>query len=409
MTDKPRILFVDDEEKLLRAARRGLAKGYDVSTALSGAEGLDRVSSEGPFAVVISDMNMPGMTGVQFLARVRKAAPDTVRMMLTAYAEIGVAADAVNDGHVFRFLTKPCPRSTLLTALEAAVEQYRLIRAERELLDKTLHGSLRVLSQVLSMANPTAFGQALRAQRIARQLLAECPSLRSWDMEVAAMLSQIGCVSVPEELLGKVRRGAPLSDEEKCVVGDHPMVASRLLGAIPRMERVARAIRYQDKRYGGGGWPEDEVSGEQIPLGGRLLKLVLDYDRLLVSGDIPVQALAELESRAGWYDPVLLEGLRRAIHRDRRFNREQLRIHLLREGMTLDEDLWADPDTLLMGRGTELTPPLLTLLNNWERLGRLEGLVWVLIPIPAPSPDDDDPGGDHTPGSDWLSETEVRS
>jgi DNA-binding NtrC family response regulator len=115
------------------------------TTATSGKAGLERLSSDGPFAVVVSDMRMPEMNGAAFLAQVRERAPDTVRVLLTGQADLDSAIAAVNEGQIFRFLTKPCAPEMLISSLRAAEEQHRLITAERVLLEQTLHGAVKAL------------------------------------------------------------------------------------------------------------------------------------------------------------------------------------------------------------------------------------------------------------------------
>ena len=154
---QPRVLCVDDEPRVLEGLESNLAWHYDVHTAPGGIEGMEIVRSNGPFAVVISDMQMPGMDGATFLGKVRAESPDTTRILLTGYSDIDAAAAAVNKGSIFRFLNKPCGPDVLLPAVEEAAEQYRLVRGEKDLLENTLSGSIRVLTDVLSLAAPFAF------------------------------------------------------------------------------------------------------------------------------------------------------------------------------------------------------------------------------------------------------------
>ena len=121
-----KILFVDDEQHLLDAMRRQFRGRFSVVTALGGHEGLRTLQTEGPFAVIVSDFKMPLMNGVEFLARSREVSPDSVRIMLTGYAEHQTAIDAVEKGHVFHFLTKPCDNETLSSALSAALDLYQI-------------------------------------------------------------------------------------------------------------------------------------------------------------------------------------------------------------------------------------------------------------------------------------------
>jgi CheY-like chemotaxis protein len=131
-----KVLFVDDEKGVLDGYERLLRKEFYVSVALSGQEGLATIQEHGPFAVVISDMRMPGMNGAEFLAQVRQKAPDTVRMLLTGYTDLSAAIDAVNEGNIFRFLTKPSTKEVLVDAISMGVKQYHSVTADRELLSK---------------------------------------------------------------------------------------------------------------------------------------------------------------------------------------------------------------------------------------------------------------------------------
>jgi hypothetical protein len=118
-------------------------------------------------------MRMPGMNGVQFLAQVRQAAPNTVRMMLTGYSDISAAMDAVNEGNIFRFLAKPCEQEILAKAIASGLVQYRLVRSEKDLLENTLMGSIKVLTDVLGAVSPEAFGKSIRITHCVRHLVAK--------------------------------------------------------------------------------------------------------------------------------------------------------------------------------------------------------------------------------------------
>jgi CheY-like chemotaxis protein len=134
MADK--ILFVDDEPLILDGYKRMLHSEFDVSTAQGGEQGLASVGDNGPYAVVISDMRMPGMSGAEFLAHLRQKAPETVRMLLTGYTGLDAAMSAVNEGNIFRYLTKPCDKQVLIAAINIGIIQYHTVRVERELIKK---------------------------------------------------------------------------------------------------------------------------------------------------------------------------------------------------------------------------------------------------------------------------------
>ena len=161
---RPRILCVDDEPNVLEGLVAFLRRRYRVTTALNGAQGLVAIDENGPFDVVVSDMRMPGMDGAAFLGEVREISPDTTRILLTGHAEMASAIEAVNRGGVFRFLTKPCPPADLLRAVREACRVYQLRRAEQELLQETLRGSVGVLTEVMALAAPDLFGRADRGR-----------------------------------------------------------------------------------------------------------------------------------------------------------------------------------------------------------------------------------------------------
>jgi response regulator RpfG family c-di-GMP phosphodiesterase len=244
---RPRVLCVDDEPNVLDGLTLHLRRVYDVVTAAGGAAALDLIRAQGAPAVVVSDMRMPGMDGNALLGAVRRIAPDTVRLLLTGRADLDSAIAAINDGQVFRFLTKPCAPPELLAAVGAAADQHRLITAERVLLEQTLHGSIAALVDVLSLTSPVSFGRATRIRQLAGDLADRLGMPDRWQIEVAAMLSQLGCVTLPRDVAEKVYHGRFLTPDEQAMVAGLPAVTERLLAHIPRLEDV-RAILTQHQR-----------------------------------------------------------------------------------------------------------------------------------------------------------------
>ena len=361
-----RVLCVDDEINVLEGLEYSLRRRFHVSKATSGREALELIGQAEPFAVVLSDMRMPGIDGATFLARVRELVPDTVRMLLTGHADLDAAISAVNQGQVFRFLTKPCPRDTLLTAFEAAAEQYRLITAEKVLLEQTLRGAVKTLTDVLSMASPAAFGRATRIRELVRKLVESMALETSWPMEVAAMLSQIACITLPTQTADKLYRGEELGPEELEMVGKLPAITEELLGNIPRLEPVLEILANQDKDYNGTGDPPNGLKAGKIPLGARMLKVVLDYDTLDARGLETSLILNTMRGRTGRYDPEILQALGELQgNNSREIEVRELSIQSLREGMVVATDVVSERSTLLVTRGNEVTPGLLAKLRNF--------------------------------------------
>jgi response regulator RpfG family c-di-GMP phosphodiesterase len=243
MTDK--VLFVDDEPAFLTAYKLTLPEAFAIETAVGGEEALTAIQERGPYAVVIADLRMPGMSGVQLFSRIRVTAPNTIRMIITGYADITAAMDAVNQGNIFRFLAKPCQPDVLANAITSGLLQYRLITAEKDLLENTLMGSIKVLTDVLAAVSPEAFGKSIRITRCVRYLAARFQVASSWCFEAAAMLSQLGCIMLDPELLQAAYVGTHLSAENRLRFEGHPAVARDLLANVRRLEGVAWIIAQQ--------------------------------------------------------------------------------------------------------------------------------------------------------------------
>jgi len=365
MTEQPHVLCVDDEPKVLEGLVLNLRRHYRVSTANNGQGGLAIVDGTDPPAVVVSDMRMPEMDGAAFLSQVRERSPDTVRLLLTGQADLESAIAAVNHGQVFRFLTKPCNAPTFLTAIEAAVAQHRLITAEKELLEKTLRGSIKALTEVLSLANPLIFGRATRLKQHAVELAAALGIPFSWQLEVAVMLSQIGCIVLTAENNEKLYYGRPLSSVEAESTQCVPKISLQLLESIPRLELVCAILDAQDYNFDGTGSPRGAPQGESIPLGGRILKLVNDYDFLEAGGMSPGMAITTLQGRKGRYDSKLLGALSRAKGKAAPGVGE-IKLAGLQVGMLLVQDVVSSAGALLVPRGHEVTDAIMTRLRGLE-------------------------------------------
>jgi response regulator RpfG family c-di-GMP phosphodiesterase len=379
MADK--ILFVDDEPNLLAGIQRQLRKHFSIETALGGEEGLQAVRGRGPYSVIVSDLRMPGMDGIQFLSRVRKLSPDTVRMMLTGNADLHAAIEAVNEGNIFRFMTKPCPPEILAKALLQGIKQYRLIISERELLEKTLRGSIKVLSEVLALLNPEAFGRASRITRYAKEIALTMGLPDVWELETAATLSQIGCIVFPESVLQKMFRGEELAGEDLQLFNMHPSIASDLLAHIPRMEKIAEIITFQEKCYDGSGIPHEPLSGREIPQGARILKAVLDFDTLIARSISKDDALLYLRQRTGHYDPAVLNALDAVVATERGYQVKFVKAVELQDSMILDQDLFTRDGRLLIARGYQVSRTMRERLRHWVQSPGIQEPIRVHVPM----------------------------
>ena len=385
------VLFVDDEVNVVEGFKRQLRKEFTLDTAVGPEEGLKALAERGPFAVVVSDRQMPGMDGVEFLRQVRERSPESVRILFTGNANIEAAVQAINQGQIFRFLTKPCPPDVLTSTLSDALRQHKLITAERELLEHTLSGSIRVLCDMLSFANPEAFGRSSRITRSVQAIATRLQLPNPWLTTTAAMLSQIGCVILPEIVLDKVYRGEPLTPEQSQLYKQHPFMGADLVASIPRMKPVAEIIRFQDKPYRAPEGSNDPHTGDNLPIGARILKVALDFDDLLSSGKSQASALTVLKGRKEQYDPTVLSALVAAVTTEAKVNVLSVRLAELRDGMVLVEDVHTSAGELLASKGQTVTLPMRTRFHNLSESAPIKEPLMVVQPPPV-APVNCDPG-----------------
>ena len=380
MRDK--VLFVDDEPIVLEGYQRLLGRQFEIETAVGGVEGLAAIAASGPFAVVVSDMRMPQIDGAHFLAQVRGISPDTVRMALTGYADIDTAMAAVNEGQIFRFLAKPCSKEDLLQALESGFAQYRLVTAERDLLEGTLRGSVSVLSEMLSFSNPAAFGRAMRLRRFVQQAAQKLELKTSWSYEIAAMLSQLGCVTLSQELVNSAYAGEELSDEDRKKYDNHPAIAGQMLSHIPRMEAIAQMIAFQNAAS-----PDIKAATasekKEIEFGIQLLRTGLEYDALLRRRISPAEACRRIRAAKG-ADPSLLAILD-DLQLDVPMRTRECHIHELAVGMILQQDLYANSGLLIAAKGQELSLTWIERLKSYLGRGVIANHLKVQLPEPPES------------------------
>jgi response regulator RpfG family c-di-GMP phosphodiesterase len=370
-----RVLFVDDENEVLEGIRRLLRNQVELETASSGAEGLRLLRETGPFALVVSDMRMPGMSGVQFLMKVREHNPDIVRLVLSGQADLQATIDAVNQGHIYRFLTKPCPADLLRAAIEDGLKQHRLIVAEKELLEQTLSGCVRMLIEVLGMVSPTASTRASRLQRYTIELAAALNLPGRWQWGLAAFVSQIGCVGLPRDILSKVDAGQTLTDDERQLHESHPQVAERLLAAIPRLQDVAAIVTAQFGVLSFAGKPENLREWDDRSIGQLLLRTAFEFDRLILKGTSRNTAVAAMSASKLGLPAGVMNALRSLVPANRERVLRQIHVKDLAPGMVLDEDLVSPKGIRLVPAGHDVTQTLIV------RLKSIEGGVGVVQPF----------------------------
>lgn len=311
-----KILFVDDDEKILSSLKRNVRGAFEAATANDPLQALELVRSQGPFAVIVSDLKMPGMNGIEFLSEVKEVSPDTVRILLTGYADFENAVNAVNQGYIFRFLSKPCPPDMLNKAVQDGIEQYRLIQSRHEMHSlqkyrRLMEDIVEGLSSLVEARDPYTGGHQRRVALLAKAIAEAMglPSDRVEALYITGMLHDIGKVYVPSDFLNKP---GILSEQEFSIIKAHPEVGAEIFQNIDFDWPINDFIRQHHERMDGSGYP-DGLRGEGIHLEARILA-VADVVDAMVSrrpyreGLGLGSALDEIRENAGTlYDPGVVE------------------------------------------------------------------------------------------------------
>ena len=384
--DDEKVLLVDDEPRVLLALYRMLSTRFHIETADGGEHALQAMEARGPFAVVVSDLKMPGMDGIDFLARVKARSAETVRVMLTGQADLNGAMAAVNEGNIFRFLGKPCPALILSRTIQAALDQYRLITAERELLQRTLMGSVAVLTEILSAVHPAAFSRSFRIKRLVT-LLAKAVGMQDiWHLEVAGLLSQIGCVALPPDASVLSGGGGEASEEERRLFTMHAVAGAGFLRRIPRLETVSEIILLQQKPYREYEEETEGVAGRIVATGGQILHIAVDLERLAGQGLSFRNAIARMRACAGDYNPEFLDALEEAGEPVLQWKAAVVRVSDLNTSMIVNQEVRTPNGLLLASKGEQLRSPVLARLRGLAALVGVAEPIQVLVAEEASEP-----------------------
>lgn len=412
------LLFVDDEANILSALKRLFRPfGYRIFTAEGGAAGLEIMARE-TVDLVISDMRMPEMTGAQFLEQVREKWPDTIRILLTGYADISSTIDAINKGRIYRYISKPWDENDIAVTVRQALERRALegengrlealtraqneelkglnanleskvqsrteelrqtvsfLEAAHDKLKKNFMASIRAFSAVIEMrANGMLAGQAKRVgehtRKLAKRLGLQDSEIQ--DLVFATLLKDLGKMSLPDALLSKPL--FILDDKEMLLVIKHPIRGQAALMALEQMEGAAKIIRNQHEQFNGSGYP-DHLSGLAIQIGARILAVAGDYDALQMGmlqpkRFSPAEAVAYLVANRGKrYDPAVVDAFVELL-KESAPQAKETELHLqtpfLKAGMVIARDLIAKDGTLLLTRGHVLDDKLIQMLIGYEK------------------------------------------
>ncbi|MBI4808080.1 MAG: response regulator [Nitrosomonadales bacterium] len=411
------LLFVDDEANILSSLKRLFRPfGYRIFTAEGGAQALEIMEREA-IDLVISDMRMPQMSGAQFLQKVNERWPETIRILLTGYAEIADTIDAINKGHIYRYISKPWEDNDIVLSIQHALRHKQLERANQgleeltrkqneelkelntnleqkvkarteelrqamgfletahEKLKKGFITSIRVFSNLIEMREGAMAGHSHRVAELSRAV-AHKMGMKDADMQdvfLAALLHDVGKIGLPDYLLEKP--SASLTSEERGEVMKHPIKGQMALMALEQLQGAAKLIRSHHEHFDGHGYP-DRLQGLDIPLGARIIALANEFDAaqtgtLLGKRLKATDAVLYIqEGGGGRYDPAVVEAftlvmksttsavVERALHADQ-----------ARSGMVLSRDLMSEHGELLLSKDHVLDANLIGQIKGYSQVG----------------------------------------
>ena len=361
-----RILFVDDEQNLLNGIERRLAGQFDLATANSGAAALALMESSGPFAVVVTDMRMPKMDGIQFIKEAQRKSPDMVYIMLTGNQDQATAIQALNEGHVFRFLTKPCQSADLAKAVEAGLRQYQLETGEKELLQKTFCGAVSVLTDLLALSHPNIFCRTERIEQICLQLQEDLDLGDHWEYKLAAKLGLLGFALLPDSERANVDMGTQLGGVVSVQLRNAASTGQRLIERIPRLATVAKIIGRQPDVDGSVFIQNPRSEEAKATMGATLLRVAMLWDDVTRQGRHGMEAVEELRHSLPKLSAELADALLDIPVDDVDEDSLEVKLCDLKEGMVLCDDVVSDNGSLLIRKGRRLTWTVIERLYNTQ-------------------------------------------
>lgn len=365
------VLFVDDDKNILSSFKRTLQKKYNVHTANSPEEGLEMLKNPSiQFSVIVSDFKMPNMNGVEFLSKAAALRKNTVRILLTGYADLETAMKAVNEGNIYKFLTKPIDSNTIVHILDSAIELYRLTMAEKELIKGTLQGSMKMLTDIMALVSPETFGETERLKQKVSKIVKLLKIKNGWQIEIASLLCELGFIAIPPDIIKKVNSGNELTDKEKDIYKDHTLISSKLIKNIPRLNNVAELIEAYEYS------PKEKSAA---PLGSRIIRIVRDFNRKLNMGEKKSKIIHMMRQMKDIYDENLIDILEKITSESEGAILKMLNIADLKEGMILNQDIETSDRILLLKKGQYLSESSIIRLNSYGKSVGIEEPLEVII------------------------------
>ncbi|TLX46364.1 hypothetical protein C1E24_13420 [Pseudoalteromonas phenolica] len=417
MSDKLPILIVDDETQVLNALKRLFRKEFEVTVCDKPLEAVE-VLKQREFAVIISDMKMPLMSGAELLSQAFIINPNTARILLTGYSDIDSTALAINEGKISNYVSKPWRNDDLKEIVMQACDQYQLkqsvIRLQNELAEKNkqlqsyndeleskvqartsslsqltdklknvnqkqrklFHDVIEMINLIIEDTTGSDDGHIKRVashcRLVAKHMGLEKPLIT--QAYLAGLMHEIGKVSLPDELVKCTEN--ELTKEQLTAKQQNAIKGAEILQKLPNLQIIGKGILHQYEHYNGTGLPEHLIA-DNIPTISRILTIVNDYDKLLIgriTGEKMQQDQAMLTMKTlatEFYDPHILDVYFELLSSGKVFENHDIDVCVgvscLETGMHLTQDLLNKQGAVILTAGTEITPSIIEKLQKYQK------------------------------------------
>ena len=367
------LIVVSDPDSGVQAGFAQLfGSTYDVVCFSEADEALKFLKNNQTAAVIFSCYNLPGRGGVAFLRAAEGIAPLATRVMLTRENSAEAIKKTLNEGHAFMYLEKPCKKTELVSAVETAMVHHAQLAKERALLERTLAGSVKMLIEMLSLFHPEAFRRTSTVRKQAMKLAKLLDMKKTWELEMAVMLSPLGEALMPKQILARYRAARSLTEQEREILEHSPVQTRDLLQNIPQLERVSEYLYLSSRGFDGSGFPKEGPSGKDIPEVSRLVRLLTDLWYASPESGPDAAAFEALTINRRKYDPLMLDLAKSALldgalDSDKK-NVTKCYIRSLRSGDVLVDDVLTESShELVLSRGHLLTPTTIRRLEHFNQ------------------------------------------
>lgn len=366
------VLVADPDPGVQSGFTRLFGESYNIVCYSESDEALKFLKSNSNVSVIFSCFNLPGRGGVAFLRAAETVVPLATRIMLTREKSADAIKKTLNEARAFLYLEKPCEAAELVTAIETAIAHHEQLAKERALLERTLSGSVKMLIEMLALFHPDAFRRTPMVRKQALVLAKMLGMEKTWELEMAVMLSPLGEALLPKQILARYRGARSLTEQEREILGKAPVQTRELLKNIPQLERVSEYLYLAARGFDGSGFPADGPSGKDIPQISRILKLLTDLWYASPETGPDAAAFEALTINRRKYDPALLDMAKSAlleqVPEGAKKHVAECYIRSLRPNdVLLDDVLSESTHELVLARGHLLSPTTIRRLQHFNQ------------------------------------------